>query len=573
MNIRVIQVVCLLFLGLFSANAQVGPGKSYSVTKDTTYCNKDAAVIRLGEDVLGIATSAGGGVWNELEVNGTDTTIVATNVSSLFIALNRMPGVYYFEFTAKNNPCMPDGDKALAKITIVENPLSSNVTLLLCDEAITLNLINYLAPALSDLTIEFKDEAGTVLTGGTYNVTADFEGDINFSYTIQDAGYVCNTAANLTVIVERNVDVSTLPTSDTLNLCQTAIPNQVSLSEILDYYIPGAWANDAASTEGVTTAPTPVADVITLADLDITALPAKLVYTLTPSGTCYSGYNPTAVIVITDDLEVSFENVEYDACKTSSPVGYIDLMSLLDVDLPVRSGEWFMVSHPEGSAVDIQDGVFEFKDSRVGQYVCNFIISNAATMCGLTGDTAQVTLNIFDSSEALDGEVQLCAAATGTLTLSDYIVGLPATGVEWAVGVTSTGTPVVGGSVDVSNLSVGVHAYTYSYAAGPCANAEGVLYVTVADEITNFSDKTIKYCLTDNGSDAIDLNQVLGVFGLAGTWSNDDAAVNFADPIFDGRAEGVGTYKFTFTAGEDYCSITTGDTVTITVIITEDLAN
>lgn len=313
---RAVLIFCLLFLSFAGAKAQ-----TYVLEKEKTVCSNNASAIRLGEDVLGLGLSAGGGVWNEVDPLD-NTTILEADISNVFMALNRMPGEYHFVFTSKNNPCLPDGDKALAKVIIVDNPVSSGHKLLLCaSEAHTITLSDYLSPVLASttgLTFAFSDPAGSPITGGSYVVPTDFEGNLNFSYTITGADYICNKSANLTIIVERGVDTSTLPTSNTLSVCQTAIPGKVDLNQILGVNMPGTWAVDP-STSGAT-APAPAGNTVTLKGIIVSSLPATLTYKLTPSGSCYSSYTPTVSVVITDDLNTNFNDVTHDVCKHQAPM-------------------------------------------------------------------------------------------------------------------------------------------------------------------------------------------------------------------------------------------------------------
>ena len=585
--------VKILLLGLFVFSLSGLKAQTYDKTGTLNVCSNHASVIRLGEDVLGLALSGGGGYWDE--VDPTDNTkVIAGGVSNIFKALERMPGTYHFVFTAENNPCF-DG-KALAEVIIVHNPVSSGTTLLLCpDDAPKISLKAYLPAQLSDLAISFADEGGHVVTDGKYDIPSDFEGDINFSYTITEAGYFCNKDANLTLIVKRSVDAGTLPVPEVLSVCEDAIPAQVDLYAILGYRIAGTWSVVASSTSGIIgAAPAPVGSIVTLGHIDLNIVSpagkASISYMLTPSSACYTTHTPRVSIDITKKFDSnSFKDVEKSICKTSSPKGYVDLMSVLNIQVPANSGVWTL-DPGSTSPVDVADGVFELNDARTGIYTVNYKVSNAVGLCDLTAGSATITLNVFDSGEALDGEVQLCGAATGSLPLNKYVVGLPLRGVTWYAGLKAEGTAVVGGSVDVSALETGIYAYTYSYESGLCGSTEGHLYVSVTDGLTNFIDKTIKYCVSDFGSDVIDLDQLLGVFGVSGTWSFDKAGstsshadvnsyYNSTTHVFDGRGAASndrpvnkGKYVFKYTVDSNYSGcIEAGETVSVTVIITEDL--
>ncbi len=584
MNSKILILsLSLLFLTVLGVKAQ-----TYWTEGTKNICSNNAFPVDLGRDLIETEVSAGGGTWDE--VDPTDHSIIIdADVSKLFVAMSRMPGEYHFVFTAKNNPCKPDGEKALVKVVIIENPVSSNEEILLCvGDAPTVELKDYLSPQLSALTMDFIDEGGNTVAGGQFDIPADFEGDINFSYTIKESNYHCETDANLTLVIKRSADVSTLPTDETLTVCNDAMPEKVDLNDILGYNLAGTWASDGA-TSGAT-APAPVGSVVTLKGLVVNSLPATLVYKLTATGSCYSSYTPTVTIKITDALSVDFNNATKDICKTSSPKGYVDLMEILGVQVPQSSGIWKVVN--ETSPVDVQDGVFELADARVGKYEYMYKVSDAVDLCGLSDQSATVTLNIFDSGEANDGDVQICPASSGDLNLGKYIVGLPTTGVNWFKGTGTSGTAVTGGTVDMSGLDLGTHKYTYSYDAGPCGSTEGFLLVTVSDIVTNFTDKKIKICLTDSGSDAIDLDTRLGVAGVPGTWTFDDSnSDNITDQtaaaisaqlngsIFDGKATASaetatpneGTYVFKYTVDSGYSGCVSASEIFITIVMTEEL--
>lgn len=588
-------IICLLLASL-TVHAQIPVGP-YSYEEEIKICDKNANPVKLGEDVLGLALSSGGGVW--YEVNPSDhNEILETDASNVFLALSRMPGEYHFVFVAKNNPCMPDASKALAKVIIIENPLSSNVNILLCTgDAPALHLIDLLTPQHQSLTVEFKDAAGNVLTGNTYSIPDDFEGDIELSYDILDADYLCDKSMNMVLVVERELDVANLPTSKTLSLCKNAVPVAVDLNTILGYTINGSWEVNAATTGA--TAPSPSGAIVDLQGLVITNYPANLVYTLIPSsGACYSSYSPKVTIVITEDLSTNFTDVNYEVCKTSSPTGYVNLMQLLGVNVPVNIGTWSPVDGFDNtSPIDIADGVFDLADARAGTYAYQYKISNAVELCGINDETAQVKITVYDSSEAVDGEVQLCDGVTeGELDLSKYIVGLPVSGVTWYNGRDVTGETLTDNKVSFAELNRGTQTFTYEYTAGVCGTSMGRLYVTLSDVLTNFKDREVMYCLTDFGSDAINLDQLLGVAGIPGTWtqyiaastsdqSGTDGYWNQTSNIFDGFAaaivdrddanepkSGPWTYVFEFTVDSDYSGcIAAGSKARITITMTEDL--
>lgn len=580
-------IVCLLCLVAHSVSAQI-PSGVFAIEKEKVVCDNYATPLRLDVDILELSLSSGGGTW--YEVNPADhNDIISSDISNIFMAISRMPGEYHFVFVSKNNPCLADGEKALAKITITENVESLSTNVLLCpNDAPLLELKDFVAPAHRNLTLEFKDEQGNVLTNGQYNVNSTFTGDINLEYNVTDVNFICANTGNLTLIVSREEPTSNLPLSGQVAYCKDAVANEVNLNTLLNYTIDGTWS--AVAVNGIT-GPQPTDNIVDLSAINISSYPVTYKYELTlSSSSCYSFASPTVEIVITDDLSSEFADVSYDVCKTTAPSGYLDLMQILGIGVPVNSGEWSPVD--QTSPVDVMDGVFELADARSGVYTYNFKVSDAIELCAIQGQEANVTINVFDNSEALDGEVQVCAGtSSGSINLSEYIIGLPATGVNWYKGNDATGTVIATGDYPYSDLNNGTQVFTYSFDSGVCGASEGRLYVTVGDIITNFIDKEIKYCLSDNGSDNIDLDQILGVAGVPGTWTLDTqnstsdqtntGNYDSTTHTFDGRAAaavestaGEGTYVFTYTVDSNYNGcIPGGSTVTITVTITGDLTN
>ncbi|WP_430817711.1 hypothetical protein [Carboxylicivirga sp. RSCT41] len=581
MNYKLLFILTFFVAG-FTLNAQ-----NHKKEGEMSVCSNHTSAIRLGEDVVGLALSTGGGVWNEVDP-ANNTTILHSDVSNIFLAMNRMPGEYHFVFTAKNNPCLADGETALAKVTIIENPLSSSATILLCaNDAPELTLSNYLPAGIQGLTVTFYDASGTEVTDGEYEVAASFEGDINFSYEVS-GGAMCNTEAKLTLIIEREATITDLPGSKTLEVCKTAIPASVNLNAVLGYNISGEWAVDNSATVGGATGATVSGSMVDLSGLTFTGDAASITYKLTPTtDECYETYTPSVTISIEDDLSgVGAETIE--VCKTASPQGYINLMEVLGINVPVNVGQWRLVN--DASPVDVQDGIFELADARAGDYVYKYEVSNAADICGLVD--AQVTIEVSDISEAYDGEVQVCAGGQGvSVTLDNYILGLPS-GAKWYEGLAAEGTELASSTITTS-ADPGMYAYTYSYDAGPCGNASGHLYVTVTDELTNFKDKVVEFCLTDNGTDAINLDQILGVAGVSGDWefvsgsstsghTANEIAAYMTDNVFNANAaagaettdtntgvtKNTGTYVFKFTAGAGSC-IEEDSEATITIKVVE----
>lgn len=567
-----LTVVLVLFL-LNNAQAQE------MITRDTVLvCDQYTHPIELGH-VVNKDLGQGGGTWSEVSADDIDH-VLEQDCGGLIKVIDRQPGTYAFVYTSKDDKCMVDGERVVACLIIIENPLSKNVEIPLCEgDAYAANLNSFLPAGLDDRDITFYDESDVeIVDPSSFLISVDFEGSVNLSYKINDVDYVCENSASMTLAVRRNVDVSSLPAEGTEAYCVRAVPNnRVDLNRVLGLYMPGDWTQEAVSNMD---APVLNGSWVDLkgGDLNITAYPASVVYAFMPiGGACYKDYAPKVKLEITEDLAASFVDVEENVCKSFTPQGFIVLEDLLGVDIPSNAGKWTALPG-EGSSVDVSDGVFEFAEARSGSYQFKYYFGNAVTsLCGLSEQEVILTVHVFDVNDAKDGQLQMCVATEGTLNLNRWIDGLLSeTGVKW---FDPSGAEVVDGIVnlDASPLEKGTVVYNYSYPAGPCGDAKGILYVTVEERLPNFKNKYVEYCLTDEGVDVITLARILGVKGVAGTWSNDDAAAGYDAtnpdyPILDGTQLVLEKeYAFTFTVADDYKGcLEPGEKVTITVKITED---
>lgn len=555
-------------------------GNAQNVTGTKDICANYAYPIDLGEDVVGLALSAGGGTWYKVSsATGFDTELVSANVvSNIFLAIDRQPGAYYFVFVPKNNPCLDDSDRAIATVNIREIPIPISHTIALCDgETMSFDLSSLVSPTLKDMyqNMLYKDKDGKTLSTSSVSIGANDSGEMIYTYHLGSNASTCSDSARIVLNVLRDGIAPGFQRDSIIAFCLNSVPDKLNLIKEFELSVTGG------SWSALGSAPVPNNGVI---DLSKVSAPADFQYRYAYSGgNCASAGADTLTIKITDNLQPWFKDVSRDICKATSPSGYIDLMGLLGVSVPNSAGIW--TEEEATSPVDVGDGIFELADSRTGKYVYKFSVSNSATdLCGLAGESAMVTLNLFDNGEVLDGEVQLCSSSlSGSIALSEFIPNLP-NGGTWDGGTIS----VSNGEVLAADLKQGVNKFNYEFNGGPCGSGNALLYVTVTDEITSFTDKTIAYCLTDDGADAIDLDQVLGVFGISGSWSLDVAGStsdqtgtgnwNANENVFNGRAAanaesaGEGTYVFIYTANADGCNISSGDKVKVTIEITKDLS-
>lgn len=530
------------------------------VTGSQDFCEGSVYPIKL-EDVVGLGLSAGGGSW--AEVTPTDNNVVIdANPSNIFLGIDRRPGTYVFVFTPKNNPCLDNDDRAVVTINIYPLPTAVSHLLILCaGSPFDFDLSSLISQEVLDAyTVSYKDESGDALASSIININT--EGEFNYSYHISGNGDdVCVDYADISLAVVAIGVADQVDFTEGLSYCAANLPATVNLNQKL-----GLSAKDG-SWSAASGAPTITKGVVALAG----ASHGNYVYTYNYEDCDGNAKTKDFTIAISEDLSTSFKDVSQDYCKTMSPVMSVDLMDLLGVGFPNSVGTWSEVS--VSSPVDVVDGLFEMSDARSGEYIYRFTVSNAVDLCGVSGLYADVTLNIFDNNETLDGEVQLCKAnieSGSSIDLAEFMQSLPVNG-TWC---DLDGTALSGSTADVSALGLGIYSYKYVFDGGPCGEGSVQLLVVVTDMLTNFKDKTKSYCISDDGSDHIDLDQVLALGNVAGTWENTSNVTNFNNStnVFNGRDEGLGEYIFTFTAAGDGCGISAGDKVVITIKITDDLA-
>ncbi|MHA7109006.1 hypothetical protein ACRTDU_02695 [Sunxiuqinia elliptica] len=553
-NKILLTIICLLFV--LGGYAQTGN----TVTGSHEMCEGEVLPVKL-DDIVNLGLSAGGGSWHE--VNPADNSIIEEDVSNVFLGINRLPGTYKFIFVPKNNPCMEDEDRAEATIEILETPKPLSHYITLCSgETINFDLATLISQSLKDkYTISYKDADGNALASSSISI--DTEGELFFTYELGGASDLCNNNASIVLSVISDDMAAGLTFDEGLAFCVTAVPESLNLNDELGLTGKnGTW-------EATGGAPAITDGVIDLTNVVV----GDYVYAY--KWTDCSGVEQTNpfTVSITDDLSNDFVDVERESCKTINSNGFIELLDVIGVGLPANSGVWTVEVAVDGTAIDVADGIFEIADSRVGQYVYRYTVSNAVDLCGIQGMSATVTLNVYDSGEVLDGEVQLCKAnltAGTSLDLAGFMQNLPVGGTWYDLDGT---TALTGSSIDAGSLDIGVYSYKYEFASGPCGNGDAELLVVVTDVLTNFKDKTKSYCLTDAGADQIDLDAILSVGNIEGTWTNTDNATNFDSTtnVFDGAAEGVGEYSFTFKATAEGCGVNVGDEVVIKIIITDDL--
>lgn len=569
MKNKIIKTILSIALLLFTVSVTVA---QKTITKKIEVCDTNVRPISLGEDVMGISLTSTGGTWAEVKPEVPYTTVVKNNVSNIFVAIDRQPGKYAFVYTAKNNVCMTNGDKAIAIIEILETPKPIHINVALCEgETKDIILNDYISTTLKTkypTGIVFKNNTGTVLNGGVLPISATFEGIDTATYEVAAlATDACSTNAIITLNVTRTkeaVNAQDLIAEKTF--CISALPPNINLNNELGIAGNGDWQVDGTPTLSVTSK-----GVVNLSGT-IAEGTYKYKFTANGNSSCIAtGTLATYTLNIVKDMtNLITATGNLNICKIRNPKRVVDLQSALNISIPIKAGEWTPDASNPPNSVDVKDGYFEVEDATPGTYTYKFNVSNAISMCGLENKEATVKIILENGGNLLDGEVQICSSnIPAELDLSTHVTGLTGN-VEWYQFDGTT--PIPTGKINPSQLAVGTYKYVYKTGATDC-KSEGTLYVTIEDELTNFIDKTVAYCLTDDGADAINLKEILAVAGVPGTWTTTVTGANYnaSTNVFNGRAQGIGIYTFTFTADADAGCGLAGKKATMTVKITDTL--
>lgn len=546
------------------------------IMKELKVCDTDTRPINIGEAVVGISLTPQGGSWAEVDPSDSSyTTVIRDKVSNIFVAIDRQPGVYVFVYTAKNNACMTNGDKAVAVIEILETPKPVHINVTLCPgDSKNINLNDYISSTLKakyPTSITYKDNSNKLITNGLLAIPSTFTGTTTASYKINGIISTCNSIAPISLNVTRSIeDINTSDLVGEKTFCISALPPSINLNNELGLAGNGTWI-----AEGTTL---PIENgVIDLKKA--TEGTHKYRFTFDSSSSCFSSGTVAnyTLNILKDMTTVIKEQGELNICKIRNPERRIEMQSILNISIPINAGEWTPNVGNPPNAVDISDGYFEVANATEGTYSYTYKVSNAIDLCGLMNKTATVKITIENGGHLFDGEVQICSAnIPSNLVLSNYVSGVAKTQTTWYEfdGTTEIST----GTIDPSILNVGTHRYVYRTGSTQC-KSEGTLYVTIQDQITNFTNKEIAYCLTDIGADQINLNEILGVAGVPGSWTTSVTGANYNETtlLFNGKAEAekIGTYPqtftFTFTADNTAGCGLAGETATITVKITDTL--
>lgn len=606
--IQKLMLTAILLLSVaFTANAQQNPKYLCETNSNTA--------LDLALDVVGNGFHAGGGQWYALppgtySQNPTDATVTgvvagthlveANKVGEIFVATGKNVGRYDFVFVSiDGESCIPIGNQKLATVIILEAPKPVSHSLSLCSGvAHTLDLATLISSTLPT-PVTYTGAPAGFLTGSNLTIDATFEGQIDMNYSVTHTGApasFCN-ASTITINVVRSGEAPKLVGANNINSCSDAINGTtLNLNTKLTATVPGGtWS--VSPTTPATSTPKRVqlsgtGNHIATFDGVANTEVYTFTYTLpTPLPACYAGAtNPQFTVTIKDDLAPDYVDNTLNVCKADNPNGVIDMLrDGLGLNIPLSTGTWNLdPAHTNPSDVTVTDGLFEVANASPGTYKYIYTTSNTG-ICGVINKSVTLTIEVTDTATK-DERIVFCKIdldTAGTKTLSDYVPGLPATGVTWTTTATgfagtTAGTPpvttITTGTITNAELhakGAGTHKFDYSYDSGTCGIAEGSLYVSVTDAL-DMQNVTVKYCRPDLPADGVNLTNVLGI-DVPGSWSFENLADNpssggnitgniFKETITPAPTGDV-TYKATFSPNSTNCGATK---VTVSIIVTNN---
>lgn len=630
----------LMGVGL-SAQAQLTPinETDYKTTghfkyaKELWMCSSNAVIIDMALEAFGVSVSSEGEWYelipgeyikakdaslNPLHPNASDMVSTAP-VSNIFNVTGRGYGVYEFLYKNKTpNFCgMVENDQAIFRIYIVPELTGFSVNTQICEG------VSQQVDLTANIPVEVKNFANKMgwtfdfLYAGnpvTMPLTVSTPGLKQYTYTINDnagnfAGkydaltaatniYKCSDYATVSHSVSLSTDaVITPPDKKELSYClanlklQYPTTYELDLNGILNFTAPnGKWGTTAAGS---------VASVSLLgvATIQTGTIPVNTTVTFEYEFDNCDGTKGKAYVELTfgDDttLNTIIDNQNRTVCRNFA-AGEVSLLNLLGLSVPSTAGTWI---NPDNTINhNGQINLAQLNTGRAYAYQYNVSTAAANDLCNITNYTANLVLTVDDVDAINSGQAQICKsiydAGTSTINLGTFVLGLPSSNVTWSAFNPSSGnfdTPIADPTqypVNDTSLVVGINMFKFEYSS-VCGHAEGKLYLTVTDRITNYRDKELKYCVTDVGAYAVNLEGILSVAGLQGTWIVDSSsdnvdAANFDGKVFNGSqqyldngltAPSVGTFIFRYqpVSGGEPCI---GDEeVTLTIIITPDIVS
>lgn len=587
---KTMMLTAIFLLGIaFTAKAQGTKGQNPMYVCD----DKATRVIALDYDIMGSEFHSNGGYWDYVKNSVTDanaynrsTDAIKKDVRNVFKLLGKKPGVYKFVFTANSsNACIPNGEKRLATIVILENPKPINHVVTLCpNEPFDLDLKSLVSATLPTPT--FTNTSGLV-SGTTLKIVGATEGEIKETYQVSyPNATICSGPASITVIVKRDGKAPTYTGAPNISYCITEMPGTLNLnSQLTTVAKGGVWKVDNTTKVTLSSATGATDNQLATFNNPVSGDVYKFTYTYSATS-CYTGGTLTFKITVTDDLSNFLPKTEVskNVCKADNPTQVIDMLKDgLGLAIEASAGTWRKRSVPGGSTVDVSDGLFRVADAIAGKYAYTFEVSTATSLCGLAGKKADLLLEVIDTRVTKDGRDEFClldlpdigtpapAPNEGNIVLSRYVADTKEN-TTWTTK--DNGFTITGDMFPISELQAkGVGTYTFNYVkTTACGNAEGSVYLTVTDKMDVADAYTLAYCRPQMTT-PLDILNAIGK-NLPGTWAlttNAGNTGNLNNHIFSENANTKGdkTYVVTLTSTSK-CTGNTPKTITITILISDN---
>jgi gliding motility-associated-like protein len=496
---------------------------------------------------LGTWTDASGNVvTNPIDISGFD----AAN------------SPYIYTYTISNSSCTDSEDITL---TVLPAPESGTVS---PDSPISFCLNE--APSIYDLfdLLDGEDQtgvwhSGTDNTGAVVANPTDLSilipGNYFFTFDVNAVG----TCDDVLVTVE--VIINDIPNTGTPNNPAPFCANDPALNntnfDLFDILTGedagGTWSDDDASL------------VLTGSTIDLSSLPVGVfnyTYTITDANMCTNSTTVTITILDAPESGTVSADSPISFCMDALPSSY-DLFDLLDGE--DQTGIWYFGTDNTGA---VATNPTDLSVLTTGNYFFTFDVDAIGT-CDDVLVTVEVIINDLPNTGTPNNPAPFCAndpALNNTnFDLFDILTGEDAGG-TWTNDTTGV---VIGNTIDLSILPVGVFNYTYDITdANNCSNSTTVtITILEAPESGTVSaDSPIAFC-RDALPSSYDLFDLLDDEDQTGIWysGTDNTGAVATNPV-DLSVLIIGNYFFTF----DVNAIGTCDDVLVTVeVIINDLPN
>jgi len=423
-------------------------------------------------------------------------------------------------------------------------------------------------PAAQAAIFDYIESTGTITPGGTFSpsitdlfaqINDDFAND-NFPktytviYTVDNNG--CEDSSELTLNVQDENDAGA---NNSETLCENEVDDRgifANEASLRAYYVDLLGAGDDSGSFNPL-----LADLI-LAYNDGVDTPSEdftTEYTVSTSTACAPATS-TATLTVTAAIAAE--------AGTGTPMTYCSNNASVDLSTLLTG------ANPNGvfssDDADVTDGNFDPSDEGAGTFSILYTVS-PATACVTGTSTSTITITVEEAADAgTNDSATFCETDAAAMTafedensLKAYLLDLLGTEDDRGTFNPTLATLIVNYDDGIDGAEDFSTIYTIE-ATTVCDESTATATITIneavpadAGTIANVED----ICSND---EVLTLSDYLGTDSMAGgTFSSDDADV--ADGTFDPSANGAGSYKITYTIGEDDACVTGSDSTDFTI--------